>query len=180
MYQAVLANIQIPRSCPAAPTVGFAGGEVFLVIPCQAGITSFPKSTYLVVHPPFRLAQWLQYAFAVVNDSHRTGETEFNRPAGYKQSFLRPRYAGSKYGVDIDGEICFFGEVYQFLIQDLETFLGNPVRLKVVDTDLQMIQPGLVQPPDPCLGEQVAVGDHPGDHTVPPYAGDDLLEVGVE
>jgi len=70
------------------------------------------------------------------------------------------------------------GQHTQFLVEHFEALLGNVVGHDVVDGDLQVIEPRAVEALDALGGEQVAVGDHAGDHAVAANARDDQIQSG--
>ena len=77
-------------------------------------------------------------------------------------------------------ELGVFGQQLQLAVEHLQALLRNLVRHDVVDGDLQVLEAGAVEPLDALGGEQVAVGDHAGDHAVAADAGDDQVQVGMQ
>jgi hypothetical protein len=77
-------------------------------------------------------------------------------------------------------KIGVLGQQLQLLVEHLEALLGNLVGHHVVDGDLQMVEPGAVQPLDAFRRQQIAVGDHPGDHAALANVRHDPVEVGMQ
>ena len=71
-------------------------------------------------------------------------------------------------------------QALQLLIEYLQAFLRDLVRLDIVNADLQVIQAGAVKALDPLRGEQIAVGDQARQHASAANAGDDRVEVRME
>ena len=67
-----------------------------------------------------------------------------------------------------------------FVSSSAQALLRHFVRLDVVDADLQVVEPGVVQRLDSLRREQVAVGDQSGDHAVRPDAADQGVEIRME
>jgi hypothetical protein len=72
-----------------------------------------------------------------------------------------------------------FGQPLQLGLQEAEALERHLVRLHVVDADLQVVEPRLVEPADPLLREVVAVRDERRDHAPAPHARDHRVELGV-
>jgi len=66
------------------------------------------------------------------------------------------------------------------LIKDFQALFGNVVGFDVIDADLKMLKPRIVQGLDPSLGEEIAVRDHAGDHAAVPNVADDLIELRMQ
>ncbi len=82
--------------------------------------------------------------------------------------------------VDVDVEVGVLGEPLQLRVEQPQALLRHFVRLDVVDADLQVVEPGVVERGDALGREQVAVGDEPGDHAARADAADQSVEVRVE
>ena len=152
MNQAVLADVEIPSSGSAAPLVGFSPGDVFLE-PVEAREGLFAQLLDFPIDRPFLLLQGPQLSLPVVDDAQGAGETQGDRPARHLQGVLGEADAGTDDRVDVDREIGVLGQHHQLSVQHLEAFLGDIVRVDVVDAYLQVLQPGLVEPFD-ALGAQ--------------------------
>ena len=105
---------------------------------------------------------------------------EFQRALADHQRVLGRVNAAADHRVDIHVKIGVFGQQLQFPVEHLQALLGDRVRHDVVDRDLQVLQPGAIQPLDAFGRQQVAVGDHAGDHAVLADARDDQVEIGVQ
>ena len=88
-------------------------------------------------------------------------------------------HAGADDAVDVDVEARVLGQVLQLLVERLEALLRDLVGRDVVDRDLQILEPGLVEPLDALGAEVEAVGDEPGQHAAVADAADDGVELGV-
>src|SRR5262245_36556731 len=95
----------------------------------------------------------------IVNDSDRALETEFLRSARDGQRILRLAYRASQHRIDSDVELRELRQKAKFLIENLEAFLRDVVRIDVVNADLKVIESGAVQSLYALGGQQVAVGD---------------------
>jgi len=115
-----------------------------------------------------------------VNDADGGGKPQRNGALGYDQSVVRVANSPANHRVDVHMKVGVPGEQFQLLVEHLQALLRYFVRIHVVDADLQMIEPGLVQCRDAVCRQQVPVGDQPGDHSVMADAGDDGIEAGVE
>ena len=82
--------------------------------------------------------------------------------------------------VDVDVEVGVFGQPLQLLVEEPQALLRYVVGFDVVDADLQVVEPGLVQCLDPPRRHQVAVRDEAGDHPAAADARDESVEVRVE
>ena len=86
-------------------------------------------------------------------------------------------YASTDHRVDVHVELGIFRQPLQALIQHLEALSRGLVGHDIINRDLQVLQAGTVQPQDPLLVEQIAVGDHAGDHAVAADAANDVAVV---
>ena len=68
----------------------------------------------------------------------------------------------------------------QLPVQHFQAFLGNIVRLYIIDGNLQVIQPCAVQSLDPFGREKIAVGDHARDHAPSANVRDQQIEIGMQ
>ena len=75
-------------------------------------------------------------------------EAEFHRALRHHDRVVRIVNAAAHHGVDVDVKFGVFGQQLQLLIQHLQALLRDVVRHDVVDRNLHVIQPGLVQPLD--------------------------------
>ena len=92
---------------------------------------------------------------------------------------LRVLHAGADDAVDVDVEARVLGQVLQLLVERLEALLRDLVGHDVVDRDLQVLEPGVVEPLDALFAEIEAVGDEPRQHAAVAGAADDGVEVRV-
>ena len=126
------------------------------------------------------MRQRLQLPGAVVNDAHRGSESQLHGALAHHQRILRIANAAAHHGVDVHVKIGVFGQQLELLVQHLQALLRNIVRHDVVDADLQVVEPGAVQPLDALGGQQIAVGDHARDHAAAADVRDDLVQIGMQ
>ena len=89
-------------------------------------------------------------------------------------------YASTDHRVDVHVELGIFRQPLQALIQHLEALFRDLVGHDIINRDLQVLQAGSVQPQDPLLVEQIAVGDHAGDHAVAADAANDVVNLRMQ
>ncbi len=77
-------------------------------------------------------------------------------------------------------KIGVLGQQLQLFVEHLEALLRNIVGHDVVDRNLQVVEPGVVQALDAVGHQQISVGDHAGDHAAAADARDDQVQIGVE
>ena len=77
-------------------------------------------------------------------------------------------------------KVGVLGEHLELFVEDFKRFLRNLIGLEIVDGDLHVIEPGLVEALDAVGHKEVAVGDHAGDGAVVADAADDVVELGVQ
>ncbi len=179
MHQAVFADIEIARSGTAAPLVGFAARDIVLEL-VEARIRALSEIHHLFEDLLLFVAQRLELAIAVVQHPDRAGESKLQGAAGHFQRIFRKSYAAAQHGVDVHLKFGVFGEQHQLLVQNLQAFLGSFVGQGIVDADLQVLEPGAIQPFDALPRKQVAIGDHPGQDSVAAHSGDDAVEIGMQ
>ncbi len=109
---------------------------------------------------PLALAQRLQLSVAVVQNPDGGREAQLQRPVRHGERVLGIADAAAEHGIDVHVKLGVLGQQRQFLVEHLEALLRNVVRLHVVDADLQVLEPGAIQPLDAIGHQQVAVGDH--------------------
>src|SRR6185437_12353145 len=173
VHQPLLADVQVAGSGAAAPFVGTPVGNIVLK-EVDAGVAALLHGLHLAVDFALLRAQRLQLAVAVVNNADRRGEAEFHGTPAHGQRVFGIADAAAHHGIDVHMKIGVLRQQLQFLVQHLQAFLGNFVGQDVIDGDLQVLQPGAVQPLNAFRGEQIAVGDQAGDYAVPAYAADDV------
>src|SRR6185437_10957165 len=89
-------------------------------------------------------------------------------------------YAAAQHGIDVDVEIRVFSQQFQFLVQHLQAFFGDFVRLRVVDADLQELKTRRIQALDAVRHKQISIRDHSRDHSVMANAANDVVELGMQ
>ena len=179
MNQAVLADVKVPSTGSAAPLVGFPPSDVLLE-PVEARKGLFAELLNLTIDRSFSLVQGPQLAVPIVNDAQCAGEAQGDSPAGHLQGVLGEAYAGTDDRVDVDRKVGVLGQHHQLPVQNLEAFLGDIVRVDVVDADLQMLQAGPIELLDALDTEQITVGNQPCHHFSQPYPPHHGVQLGVQ
>ncbi len=179
--EAVFANVEMAAAGGAVPVVRKAAGEI-----AKPGIVSGEGENGFgvagdVVHG-FLLGgiERAKLAGVVVNEADGGDEVELLGARGDGDGVFGMSGAGADDGVDVDLEFGVLGEETEFLVEDLEAFLGDFVGLDVVDGNLELIEAGGVEAADAIGGEEIAVGDQDGDAAVMADAGDGEVEIGME
>ena len=179
MNQTILANIEVARAGAAAPIVFAARGDIVLERIDTRERTLAEAHDFLENLALVR-RKGLELAVAIVNDADRRGESQFNGSARDGEGVFGMMDAAAQHGIDVDVKIGVLGEQLQFLVEDLQAFLRDFVGLRVVDADLQEFETGGVETRDAIRSEQIAVGDHAGNHAVAANAADDVVEFGMQ
>src|SRR5437867_13216440 len=99
---------------------------------------------------------------------------------GDGERVLRVFNAAAQHRVDVHVKLGMLCQELQFFVQDLQALLGDLIGLHVIDADLKMFQARPVQPLNAVGGEQVSIGNHPGENAVLAYAGDNGVEIGMQ
>ena len=177
--EAVFADVQVPGPRAAVPVVWPSLGEILLE-PVQAGISAAAVTANLTIDAFFPVGKRLQLTGTVVDDSERCGKTQLLRHVRDQQGVLRRLDPAADHGIDVHVEFGVFGEELELLAQNLQALDRNLVRLHVIDADLQMVEPRVVQSPDFIRDEKIAVRDDAGDHVVMADPGNDGLDIRVQ
>ena len=111
-------------------------------------------------------AERLEDARAVVDDADRGREAQLARPPVDRPRIFRILDAAAHDRIDVDVEVRVLGKPLQLGVEQPQALLGHFVRLDVVDADLQVVEPRVVERLDALGRQQIAVGDEPGDHAV--------------
>src|SRR5205085_4497761 len=176
--ESVLADVEVARAGAAAPGVSLARGEVVLEPP-QTRVLRLVQPLQLLVDLALALGQGLQEPVAVVYDADRGGEAQLDGAARDDERVFGVLDAAADDRVDVDVEVRVLGDVDELAVEVLQALLRDLVGLDVVNADLEVLKPGLVQTSDALRREVVAVGDEAGDHPAPSYVADDLVAVRV-
>ena len=115
-----------------------------------------------------------------MDDAHRGSETQFHGALADHQRILGIANTAAHHGIDIHVKIGVFGQKLELLVQHLQAFLRDVVGRNVVDADLEVVQPGTVQPLDAFGGEQIAIGDHARNHALAADVRNDLVQAGMQ
>src|SRR6185436_7005396 len=105
---------------------------------------------------------------------------QFQRAAPNDQRVVGIVDAAADHGVDVYVEVGVFGQHLKFFVEYLETLFRDVVGQDIVDRNLHVIEPGLVQLLDAVRHQQVTVGDHAGQHAAVAHRRDDAVEIGVQ
>ena len=82
----------------------------------------------------------------VVQDAHSAGESELACPHTYEERIFRVLNPGAEDRVDRHAELGVLGEPDEFSIEHFQALLRDGIGDDVVNADLQVIEPGPVQP----------------------------------
>src|SRR5215472_8428395 len=115
-----------------------------------------------------------------MDDSYRGREAKLERAPPDRERIFRIMNPAAEHRVDIDMEECVVGQNLELFVQNLEAFLRDIVGHDVVDRDMHMVEPGVVQLLDPLWCKQVAIGDHAGDDSETADMRDETVELGME
>src|SRR6202034_2723486 len=140
VHQAVLANVEIPRSGAAAPVVGQALRNVVLE-GVDAGEAALLPRLHLVVDAALFVIQRLYLTAAVVNDSDGRAETQFHGALSDRERVLWIRNASAYNRIDVHMKVRVFGKPLQLLVQNFQALLRDFIRIDVVDGNLQPFEP---------------------------------------
>src|SRR5271165_2319467 len=88
--------------------------------------------------------------------------------------------ATANHRVDIYVEVGVFGQQLQLLVEHLQRLLGNVVGHDIVDTDLEVIEAGAIQPLDAVGRKQIAVRNNGGDDRVLANVSNELIQLGMQ
>ena len=181
MHEAVLADVEIASAGPALPVVRAPEREIPLEIVLLLHCVERSRQRGdLVVNAPLLRRQRYQAASTVVDQADRRRVTQFDRPLRDRQCVLGVAQAATEHGVDVDAERGMLRQHPQLRIEHLQALLRDVVRRHVVDADLQVIQPGVVEALDALLAEEIAVGDQSGQGAGSANVPDELIEVRVQ
>ncbi len=115
-----------------------------------------------------------------MQNAHGAGEAQLPRAARHRQRVLRIFHAAAQHGIDVHLKHGVLGQQLQFLIEHLEALFGDFVGHRVVDADLQILEPGAVQPLNAFGRQQVAVRDDPRQDSVAAHPRDDLVKLRMQ
>jgi hypothetical protein len=144
MDQPVFANVQVPGTGAASPLVPFSLGNVVLKA-IELSVAACAKRLDSQVDLALLAAQRAKLTLAIVNDADGGGKPQRNGALGYDQSIVRVANSPANHRVDVHMKVGVPGEQFQLLVEHLQALFRYFVRIHVVDTDLQVIEPGLVQ-----------------------------------
>jgi hypothetical protein len=104
----------------------------------------------------------------------------FPRPLRNRQRIVGIPDTAADDRVHRDVEGRRLGERHQLLIQDFQALLRHLVGHHIVDADLKVIEPGLIQSLDAIARQKIPVGDERGDRAAAPDVANDLVEIGMQ
>jgi len=186
MDETVLADVQIPRSGPAAPLVRPAVGQVRLktgdarIQVLEDLHWAVDGGEHFVEHKTFGGAKRLQPAGSVMDDSDRSRKSQFARSRIDGARVVGALDATANDRIDIHVESRVVAKVLQLLVEKPEALLRDLVRLDVVDANLEKVEPGFVECLYPPGHEEVAVGDQTGHHASGADVADQVVEFGMQ
>src|SRR4051812_49046831 len=88
--------------------------------------------------------------------------------------------AAANHRVNVDVKLGVLGKPLKTLIESLQALLRNVVRLYVVDGNLHVVQPGLVQALDAVHIEQISVRDHARKRALAADVADQIVQLGMQ
>src|SRR5579884_1410285 len=165
--QPVLANIKVAPAGSAPPIIRTPVGDILLKI-IDPGVAALPQFLDRAVNPLLLFGQSAHLAPAIMDDADRAGESQFEGAARHHERVLRVANPAANHRVDVYVKVSVLGEKLQLFVENLQALLGNLIRRKVVNADLQVLETGLVQALDAFRSQQITIRDHSGDHAVAP------------
>ena len=181
MHQSVLADIQKPAAGAAVPVVWQTASDILLkmVEMRERKQTGF-KAPETVIDTSLLLRERLKLAAMIVQNTDRAGKAEFPGASPDHDRVLRISNSGAQHGVDGDSELGVLREPFEFPVKHTQALFRNVVRGNVVDADLQIIQSGAIEGPDPIRGQEQAVGDQSRDRPAVANSADDGIEIRMQ
>src|SRR5215472_5777527 len=176
VHQPILADVKIAGSGAASPVVGLTPRNVVLKL-VETGIAGLAHLLHLGEHALGFVIERAQLARTVMDDAHGRGKAKFDRALADGNGVPLILDSGADHGVDVDVKLGVLAQPLQLLVQYFEGFHGDFVGLDVIDGDLQVVQAGVIKLLDALRGEQIAVGDQPGDDAMRADAADDVVEL---
>ena len=128
----------------------------------------------------FARPQRLQLPVVVVNDSHRAGQPQVYRPVCDAQRIFGIFYAAPQHRIDVHLEVRVERKQLELVVQRFEAFLGNFIRHRVVNTDLQVFQSRVIQFLNAVVRQQEPVCDHSRDHPASPNMPDYFIQLRMQ
>src|ERR1700722_17377008 len=179
VHQTVFADVEVARAGAATPIVFETLGDIVLKFVDTGERALFERDDFFKDFL-FSRPERFELSVVVVQDSHRGGESKLDCAVRDGQRIFRVGDAAAQHRIDIDLKFGVLGQQLQFLVEDLQTFLGDVVGLYVVNADLQIFQTSPIQFFDAVGDQQVAVGDHARHDSIFANPGDDGVQVGMQ
>ena len=181
MHEAVLTDVEIAPSGAALPVVRAPEREVPLkVVLVLDRVERRGERGDLPIDAQLLRRQRHQAAMSVVDQADCRRQTQFDRPLRDRQCVLGMTQVAAEHGVDVDAERGVLSQHLELRVEHLQALLRRVVGRHVVDADLQVIQPGVVEALDALLVEQVPVRDQSSQRTGSTDVANELVEIRVQ
>src|SRR4030095_14393151 len=110
-----------------------------------------------------------------MDDSERAGESQLDCAPPHREGIFGSLNSSANHRIYVHFEVRQLRKPHQFLVENLETLFGNIIGIDVIDAQLKVFQPRLVQLLDFFAREEIAVRDKSCHHSSMPYARNDPL-----
>src|SRR6185503_1423019 len=112
-----------------------------------------------------------------MNHADGCGEPEFSRALRDGQRIFRILYSTTDNGINVDMKLRMFRQETEFLIQHAQTLARHLIGLDVINTNLEILETGFVQPFDTFGREVVAVRNQTRDHAAKADVVNDVVQL---
>jgi len=181
MHQTLFADIQEPAASAAVPVVWQTASDILLkmVEMSERKQTGF-KAPETVIDTSLLLRERLKLAAMIVQNTDRAGKAEFPGASPDHDRVLRVSNSGAQHGVDGDSEVGVLREPFEFPVKHAQALFRDVVGRNVVDADLQIVQSGAIEGPDPIRGQEQTVGDQSRDRAAVANSSNDRIEIRMQ
>ena len=181
MHEAVLADVEIAATGPALPVVRAAEREVPLeIVLLLHRVERRRQRGDLVVGAPLLRRQRQQAAVTVMDQADCRGQPQFDRPLRDRHRIVGVAQVAAEHGVDVDAEGGALRQHLQLCVEHLQALHRHVVGRHVVDADLEVVEPVVVEALDALLVQQVSVRDQSSQRAGAADVPDELVEVRVQ
>ena len=115
-----------------------------------------------------------------MNDADGRAEAKLQRAPADGQRVLRIVDATTDHGINVHVKVGVLGQHLQLLVQNLQAFLRDVIRIDVINRNLQPFEAGFVEALDAIRHQQISIGDHSGDAAVLANAPYDLVQLRMQ
>src|SRR5579875_3444739 len=181
MHQPLFADVEKSSAGGTVPGIRQAANRVLLEgVQVREGKQSGTEAQNPVVGAALPSIQGRELSFAVVQNADRAVEAEFARAGGNGVRVFRLCNRAAQHRVDGHIEFGVLSEPLKLAVEHLQALFRDVVRLNVIDADLQVIEPGSIQPLDALRHEKIAVGDQGSDGTAFAHALYQQIQIGMQ